>query len=72
MTVTTHLNRLYRRSELPAFVGLRRTKIAELIEAGEFPKPITLTPGGRAVAWVEADILRWQQSRIAARDAGEK
>jgi prophage regulatory protein len=64
------LNRMYRLRELPQFVGLRRTQIGELIKAGEFPKPVSLSDSGRAVAWLEADLIAWQNARIAARNAG--
>jgi prophage regulatory protein len=63
------LNRLYRLRDLPQFVGLRRTQISELIKAGQFPKPIPLSDSGRAVAWLEDDLIAWQGARIAARDA---
>ena len=62
------LNRLIRLSELPLYVGLRRTQIGELIKAGQFPSPIPLSDSGRAVAWLEADIVAWQASRLAKRD----
>lgn len=63
-----HLNRFIRLAELPQYVGLRRTKISELIKAGEFPKPIPLTDHGRAVAWLESDIVAWQALRLAKRE----
>ncbi len=61
------LSRLYRRSELPQYVGLRRTQIDELIKKGEFPRPIPLSDAGRAVAWLEADLVAWQIHRLAKR-----
>jgi predicted DNA-binding transcriptional regulator AlpA len=61
------LNRLIRETELPAYAGLRRTQIAELIKAGEFPAPIALSDAGRAKAWVESELVAWQLSRIAKR-----
>lgn len=73
MTVPARrLNRIYRKPELQAFIGVRRTKVAELMENEDFPRPIKLTPGGRAIGWLEDELIAWQQSRIAARDAGEK
>ena len=62
------LHRLYRPRDLPEFVGLRRTQIAELIKAGKFPKPVPLSDGGRAKAWLESELIDWQKDRIAARD----
>ena len=62
------LNRMYRLRDLPQFVGLRRTQIAVLIKTGEFPKPINLSDSGRAVAWLESDLVAWQNARIALRN----
>jgi prophage regulatory protein len=69
MTEPNRLNRMYRLRDLPQFVGLRRTQIGELIKAGQFPEPIPLSDGGRAVAWLESDLIAWQHGRIAARNA---
>lgn len=44
--------------------ALPRSSIYRGISRGEFPKPIKL--GERSVAWIEEDITRWQQERIAA------
>ena len=63
------LNRLYRFRDLPQVVGLKRTQIQKLIDEGKFPRPIKLSDGGRAVAWLEEDLSRWQTQRVAARDA---
>jgi prophage regulatory protein len=68
MSELRQLNRLYRLRDLPQFVGLRKTQIADLVRSGEFPKPVRLTDGGRAVAWLETDLIEWQTSRVAARD----
>ena len=65
-----HLNRLYRLKDVEQFAGLKRTQISELMKAGEFPKPISLSDSGRAVAWLEHELIAWQTARIAAR--GEK
>ena len=60
---------MFRLRDLPEFVGLRRTQITELIKTGEFPKPVTLSDAGRAVAWLEADLIAWQNARIATRNS---
>jgi prophage regulatory protein len=62
------VQRFIRLRDLPTFVGLQRTKINELIEAGEFPKPIPLSDSGRAVAWIESEVAAWQASRIVKRN----
>jgi prophage regulatory protein len=69
MSEPHRLNRMYRLRDLPQFVGLRRTQIGELIKLGKFPRPVSLSDGGRAVAWLESDLLSWQNTRIAARNA---
>ena len=61
--------RLVRESDLPIYAGLRRTQIAELIKRGEFPRPIRLSDGGRAKAWIEDELVIWQRQRLAKRDA---
>lgn len=67
----SRLQRIYRRSDLPAFVGLQRTVIGELIKAGQFPKPIPLSDAvGRnaPIGWLESDLLAWQNARIGKRN----
>lgn len=34
-------------------------KLFDMIARSQFPKPFRLTPGGRAVGWLEQDIDRW-------------
>ncbi|MEI9805358.1 MAG: AlpA family phage regulatory protein [Pseudolabrys sp.] len=63
------LQRMIRLSELPLYVGIKRTVIGELITRGEFPKPVPISDSGRAVAWLETDIITWQNSRIAKRNS---
>lgn len=62
------LCRLIRPADLPQYVGLKRTQIQELIKAGEFPKPVSLSDTGRAIAWVEAELVAWQSRRLAKRN----
>ncbi len=65
------LNRMYRLAELPLFVGLKRTQIGEMMKTGQFPRPVPLNNSGRAVAWLESDLIAWQNSRIVARNSGD-
>lgn len=66
---TLQLQRMFRLRDLPEYVGLKRTVISELIKAGQFPHPVPLNDSGRAVAWLEADLIAWQSSRIARRNS---
>jgi prophage regulatory protein len=51
---------------LPAVMeitGLSRSSIYSRIHEGRFPIPVSL--GGRAVGWIEAEILQWVQDRVS-------
>jgi prophage regulatory protein len=55
-----------RAEDVTRITGIPRSTRYELIERGEFPKPIKLSE--RMVAWSAAEIADWQQQRIAKRD----
>jgi prophage regulatory protein len=59
--------KVIRQADLHLYVGLRRTQVAELIKEGQFPRPIKLSDTGRGKAWLESEILEWQERRIAQR-----
>ena len=61
------LVRFIRMAEVVARTGRSRSTIYRDIEAATFPAPIEL--GTHSIAWIEAEVVAWQQSRIAARDA---
>ena len=65
------LNRIVRRRDLRDYTGLGLTAIDELIRKKEFPAPISLSDFGKAVGWLEAEVLAWQLSRLAKREAGK-
>lgn len=46
-------------------VKLSRRTIYNKIDSGEFPKPVSL--GARRIAFVEAEILEWQEALMEAR-----
>ncbi len=46
--------------------ALSSSSLYRLMEAGKFPKNVSL--GDRAVAWVEEEIEDWVQHRIEDRD----
>jgi len=69
--VEVTLNRIIRKRDLYAFTGLKRTSLEQLIKSGAFPRPVPLVSNdGRAVGWIESELVQWQLSRIAARDVG--
>lgn len=46
------------------FTSLSRAQRWRLIKAGEFPAPISISPG--RTAWPWEDLVRWKEGRIAA------
>lgn len=56
--------RLLRRPDVLHRCGISNSTLHRLINAGDFPSPIQLSP--RAVAWVESDIDTWIEKRIEA------
>ncbi|MSR08857.1 MAG: AlpA family transcriptional regulator [Gammaproteobacteria bacterium] len=50
--------------------GLSRTTLYDKIAKGDFPPPIRL--GMRAVGWLEEDITKWIEARIATSRADRK
>lgn len=71
MEAETAAPRLIRRQELEHRTGYRRSTIYAAIKPGTkrfdptFPQPVRLGPG--AVAWVESEVDRWIETRMARR-----
>lgn len=57
---------ILRRDQVIGRTGLSRSTIYSLIQQGEFPKQIQLSP--RSVGWLEIEIDLWLKSRIEQRD----
>ena len=50
-------------------VGFQDTTIRELIEAGQFPKPVLIGTGKvKRRVWPESQIRAWIEARIRERD----
>ncbi|WP_280562595.1 AlpA family transcriptional regulator [Chromohalobacter sp. 48-RD10] len=64
MPDTTSKSTLLRRPEVLQRCGISNTTLHRLINAGDFPSPIQISP--RAVAWVESEINEWIEQRIEA------
>jgi prophage regulatory protein len=58
--------RFLREPELLSRTGLSASQIDLLEAEGAFPRRVPLGP--RAIAWIEAEVVAWQQRRIAMRD----
>jgi len=48
--------------------GLKRSAFYDKVSEGIIPKPIKIDPNGRAVAWIEDELLAIQDRAIAARE----
>jgi prophage regulatory protein len=66
VSVVTSL-RFLRLPDVEKVAGIRRSTIYKLEGEGKFPRRVPL-PGGRAVAWIEAEIHAWISACIARRD----
>ena len=60
--------RLISRAELRRLVPYTLQHIMRLEKMGRFPRRIRL--GANRVAWLEVDVTRWIEARIAERDVG--
>ncbi|WP_149754623.1 helix-turn-helix transcriptional regulator [Roseivivax sediminis] len=56
--------RVFRRPDVEEMTGLSCSSIYEMMARGDFPKPIRI--GRRAVAWREADLNAWFETREPA------
>ncbi|WP_170343490.1 helix-turn-helix transcriptional regulator [Ruegeria arenilitoris] len=56
--------RLLAYPEVVKIVGFKRTKIYEMMNNGEFPKPIKI---GRASRWSQSELTDWIEGQKAAR-----
>lgn len=54
-------DRIIRLAEVELLVGLRRSRIADLVKRGDFPKPRQLSD--RAIGWRQSDVDQWIASR---------
>ncbi len=72
--------RVIRMQELTEKVALQPSTIYALVQAGDFPAPFKITPGGRAAGWLLDQVDSWLRSRAgggtkansATTGAGEK
>ncbi len=62
-------DRILRRREVEARIGLSTSPLYARIKAGSFPKPI---PRGnsKAVGWLESEVNAWIAEQVAKRKAG--
>jgi len=63
MVETERLN-ILRLKQVEATVGLKRSRLYDMVEKRIFPQPIKL--GSRSVGWLEHEVQDWIKGRVLA------
>ena len=63
MVVNLNSLRVIRMAELAEKVSLQPSTIYAMVQAGDFPAPFKIAPGGRAAGWLSGDVEGWLLSR---------
>ena len=61
-------DRVLRRDQVLARVGISRSTLYEWVKTGAFPPPVRL--GARARGWIESELDEWLATRRAERSSG--
>jgi prophage regulatory protein len=61
--------RVIRHKQVCAKLQISSAKLFDMVARGQFFKPFTLIPGGRAVGFLESDVDQWILDR---KEASEK
>ena len=61
--------RIARPDEVRTRIGVSRAKFWDMVSKGQFPKPFTIIPGGRAVGWLGEDVDTWIMQRAKGDEA---
>jgi prophage regulatory protein len=51
--------RVNRHNQVCEKLQISSAKLFDMVARGQFPKPFTIIPGGRAVGWLESDVTSW-------------
>ena len=68
-SVNSRSVRIARPDEVRTRIGVSRAKFADMVAKGQFPKPFTIIPGGRAVGWLGEDVDAWIMQRAKGDEA---
>jgi predicted DNA-binding transcriptional regulator AlpA len=63
------IDRVMRRPELLATLGIGRERLDTLIKTGKFRKGFVIVPGGRATGWMASWAAEYLAQRIESADA---
>lgn len=61
-------DRIIRRAEVEALIGLTERQLRTLEAEDRFPKRFLIVEGGRAVGWLQSEIQEWIAARAARRE----
>jgi prophage regulatory protein len=64
----TKPRRALRLPEVERKCGMKRSQIFDSVKKGIFPAPFNVLPGGRAIAWDEAEIDEHLEKQMAMRE----
>ena len=53
------LVQIIRHARVRQKLQISSAKLFDMIARGQFPKPFTLVPNGRAVGWLEHEVDKW-------------
>jgi prophage regulatory protein len=62
----TETVQVIRHNQVCQKLGISSAKLFDMVAKGQFLKPFTLIPGGRAVGFLERDVDQWILDRKAA------
>lgn len=57
---------IIRHADVCCKLKVSSAKLFDMISKGQFPKPFTIIPRGRAVGWLEKDVDAWIMDRCTA------
>lgn len=63
--------RIVREAECRKMTGLSRAQRYKMERAGEFPRRVSLVPGGAHHGWLLGELEEWAQTRAAERANAE-
>lgn len=64
-SVPSHV-RVIRHAMVRKKLQVSSAKLFDMVARGQFPKPFTLIPNGRAVGWLESEVDQWILDRKSA------
>jgi len=66
--MTKKTRRALRLPEVKRKTGMGHSQLFDAVKRGIFPKPFNVLPGGRAIAWDEAEIDEHLEKQMAMRE----